>query len=76
MAMIAALMHDRHAAELAVEGDAGVEVADMEGDMGEGRRHGVSLPGTAKRCIKIVARTAQTGSWDGPKDSETADGRR
>ena len=58
MAMIAALMHHRHAAELAVEGDAGVEVADMEGDVGEGRRHGTSLPGTAKRCIRIVRRAS------------------
>ncbi len=39
VARLAALMHHLKPAELAVEGDAGGEVADMQRDMGEGGGH-------------------------------------
>jgi len=47
-------MHHPHAAELAIEGDAGIEIANVQRDMGKGRRHAASVPAWAARCIMIV----------------------
>src|SRR5215470_14651984 len=44
---VAALMHGLHAAERAVEGDAGVEVAHVQRDVGEGRLHRLRVAGAA-----------------------------
>ncbi len=37
-----ALVNHRHGAELAVEGHAGVQVGDVQGQVGEGRAHGAA----------------------------------
>src|SRR5262249_7211128 len=51
---VAALVHDPHAAELTIEGNAGTEIANVQRDMGEGRRHGARVAGVAAGCTWIV----------------------
>ena len=42
-AFAGALVDHLHAAETLIEGDAGVEIGDVQGQMGQGRAHGVLL---------------------------------